>query len=165
MGTGFFITGTDTGVGKTWTTVALMQYFKEQGQTVIGMKPVASGCIEIHGCLKNEDALLLQENASFRLPYESVNPYAYKEAVSPHLAAVGNPVDPDNIERIFLQFKDKADVVLRPVRYRGFGQAVEFAGDYGGCHSAGLHQSRQVDLASHPGFRSRLRRLDCGVFG
>lgn len=112
MGTGFFITGTDTGAGKTWTTVALMRYFKGRGLTVIGMKPVASGCSEIDGRLKNEDALLLQENASFRLPYESVNPYAYKEPVSPHLAAAENPIDPDNIERLCLQFKDQADVVL-----------------------------------------------------
>ena len=112
MGTGFFITGTDTGVGKTWTTVALMRYFKRQTKTVIGMKPVASGCSEIEGCLKNEDALLLQENASFHVPYERVNPYAYKDSVSPHLAAAGNPVDPDKIERIFQQFTEMADIVL-----------------------------------------------------
>lgn len=112
MGTGFFITGTDTGAGKTWTTVALMRYCKKQGKTVLGMKPVASGCFEIDGCLRNEDALLLQENASFKLPYEWVNPYAYREPVSPHLAGRENPADLDDIAGIFFQFKDKADVVL-----------------------------------------------------
>ncbi|PKM13074.1 MAG: dethiobiotin synthase [Gammaproteobacteria bacterium HGW-Gammaproteobacteria-3] len=108
----FFITGTDTGAGKTWATVALMRYFKAQGKTVIGMKPVASGCNEIDGDLKNQDALLLQENASVYLPYATVNPYAYREPVSPHLAGVGNPVDVDNIRRIFLQLQNAADVVF-----------------------------------------------------
>ncbi|MGR9115697.1 MAG: dethiobiotin synthase [Gammaproteobacteria bacterium] len=112
MGAGFFITGTDTGAGKTWTTVALMRYFQGQGQTVIGMKPVASGCTEIEGRLKNEDALLLQAYASYDLPYDSINPYAYEEPVSPHLAGAGNPVDLVKIERVFLRAKDRADIVL-----------------------------------------------------
>ena len=55
---GYFITGTDTGVGKTCSTVALMRYFKNRGRTVLGMKPVASGCQVRDGILKNEDALL-----------------------------------------------------------------------------------------------------------
>ena len=44
MEKGYFITGTDTNAGKTWATIALMRYFKQQGKTVAGMKPVASGC-------------------------------------------------------------------------------------------------------------------------
>lgn len=77
MSQGYFITGTDTGIGKTWSTVALMQYFKNQGQTVLGMKPIASGCDEVDGSLKNEDALLIQQQGSIILPYEDVNPYAF----------------------------------------------------------------------------------------
>ena len=67
MEQGYFITGTDTNAGKTWATIALMRYFKQQGKTVAGMKPVASGCSIQDGRLKNEDALLIQENASLKI--------------------------------------------------------------------------------------------------
>ena len=87
MAQGYFVTGTDTGVGKTWSTVTLMQYFKNQGKSVIGMKPVASGCDEFEGQLRNEDALLLQKHASIALPYQDINPYAFELPVSPHIAA------------------------------------------------------------------------------
>ncbi len=56
MTQGYFITGTDTDAGKTWATLALMQYFKQQGKTVVGMKPVAAGCVMQDGQLKNADA-------------------------------------------------------------------------------------------------------------
>lgn len=112
MAKGFFITGTDTGVGKTWATVALMRYFKKQGHTVIGMKPVASGCIEIDGRLRNEDALLLQHNASIPVQYEWVNPYAYRLPVSPHFAADGHPPVLDDIRSILQTLERNADIVL-----------------------------------------------------
>ncbi len=108
----FFITGTDTGVGKTWATVALMRYFKAQGQSVIGMKPVAAGCEWIEGQLKNDDALLLQKNASIELRYEAVNPYAFEQPVSPHLAADKNTVQVDKIMQSFDILRGKADIVL-----------------------------------------------------
>ena len=59
MEKGYFITGMDTNTGKTWATIALMRYFKQQGKTVVGMKPVASGCSKQDGQLKNEDTLLI----------------------------------------------------------------------------------------------------------
>jgi len=112
MHKGFFITGTDTGVGKTWASVALMRYFKNQGKTVIGMKPVASGCDWQEGQLKNKDALLLQENASLQLEYKKINPYAFQMPVSPHLAAMENPVQLDVILQAFDDLKDKADIIV-----------------------------------------------------
>jgi dethiobiotin synthetase len=112
MKQGYFITGTDTGVGKTWATVALMRYFKQQEQTVIGMKPVAAGCEWQDGQLKNEDALLLQENASIALEYREINPYAFELPVSPHLAAKENMVNLDVIAKAFDHLKDKADVIV-----------------------------------------------------
>lgn len=112
MTKGLFITGTDTGVGKTSATVALMRYFKSQGKVVIGMKPVASGCVEIDGKLRNEDALLLQQNASIPVQYEWVNPYAYRLPVSPHLAAEDNPPVLDTVLSIFGALEANADVVL-----------------------------------------------------
>lgn len=114
MAQGFFITGTDTGIGKTWSTVALMQYFKNQGKTVIAMKPVASGCEEFAGQLRNEDALLLQQHASIALPYQDINPYAFALAVSPHIAAeqVNVDIEIENIVNKYQQVERRADVVL-----------------------------------------------------
>lgn len=112
MAESYFITGTDTGVGKTWATAALMAYFKNQGKTVLGMKPVATGCSLIEGKLRNEDALVLQENASFPIEYDLINPFAYQLPVSPHLAAVENQVDLNKIVKLVEELKQKADVVL-----------------------------------------------------
>ena len=114
MAQGYFITGTDTGIGKTWSTVALMQYFKDQGKTVIGMKPIASGCDEIGGRLRNEDALLLQKHATVTLPYQDINPYAFALPVSPHIAAEKSGVDIklDEIVMKYQQLEEQADVVL-----------------------------------------------------
>lgn len=114
MAQGYFITGTDTGIGKTWSTVAMMQYFKKQGKTVLGMKPVASGCEEINGQLRNEDALLLQQYASLAVPYQDINPYAFSLPVSPHIAAakMGVEIQLDKILYQYQQLEKKADVVL-----------------------------------------------------
>jgi len=112
MEQGYFITGTDTNVGKTWATIALMRYFKAQRKTVVGMKPVASGCFMRDGQLKNEDALLIQENASVELSYDLINPYAYELPVSPHLAGVKNPVILDEVVSGFGVLKEMADIVL-----------------------------------------------------
>jgi dethiobiotin synthetase len=112
MKKGYFITGTDTNVGKTWATIALMRYFKRQGKTVIGMKPVAAGCFNQDGQLKNEDALLIQENASLQIDYALINPYAYQLPVSPHIAGVNNPVRLTTITERFILLKELAEIVL-----------------------------------------------------
>ncbi|MEY3289656.1 MAG: dethiobiotin synthase [Pseudomonadota bacterium] len=112
MEKGYFITGTDTNVGKTWVTIALMRYFKRQGKTVIGMKPVAAGCFNQDGQLKNEDALLIQENASLQIDYDLINPYAYQLPVSPHIAGVNNPVRLTTITERFILLKELAEIVL-----------------------------------------------------
>ena len=109
---GYFITGTDTDVGKTCATIALMRYFKRQGKTVLGMKPVASGCTLQTGELKNADALLIQENASIALDYQLINPYAYEFPVSPHIAGVHNPVKLVTIVERFNSLKALADVII-----------------------------------------------------
>ncbi len=112
MKQGFFITGTDTGAGKTAATVALMTYFKRQKQTVIGMKPIASGCDEIDGVLKNEDALLLQRHASISLSYQQVNSYSFLKPVSPHLAADDNVINLNKIIEDANFLSTQADVLL-----------------------------------------------------
>ena len=83
----FFVTGTDTEVGKTLVTQALMKATVESGRKVVGYKPVASGCVLLEGELKNSDALTLQANSSIPLPYTMHNPYAFAPAIAPHIAA------------------------------------------------------------------------------
>lgn len=112
MEQGYFITGTDTGAGKTWATIALMRYFKKQGKTVAGMKPVASGCIIRNGKPVNEDALLIQANSSINIDYRLINPYAYTLPISPHLAGIENPVRLDRVIAEFNKLKLLADIVL-----------------------------------------------------
>ena len=112
MERGYFIAGTDTNVGKTWVTIALMRYFKSRGKSVVGMKPVASGCLMQDGRLKNEDALLIQENASLQIDYDLINPYAYELPVSPHIAGVKNPVELDRLAAKFELLKIRADIVI-----------------------------------------------------
>ncbi len=112
MEQGYFITGTDTNVGKTWATVALMRHFKGKGKSVIGLKPVASGCTLQNGMLANEDALLLQENATVRLDYHSINTYAFELPVSPHIAGKDNPVKLETIVNGFDAVKGKAQIIL-----------------------------------------------------
>jgi len=82
-----FVTGTDTGVGKTRIATALLANAQQQGLSTAGMKPVASGCEEIDGQLCNEDALALQEQTTLDLSYEQINPVALREAIAPHIAA------------------------------------------------------------------------------
>ncbi len=112
MAKGYFITGTDTDVGKTCATVALMRRFRRDGTTVVGMKPVAAGCVMRHGQLKNADALLLQANASVAADYGLINPYAYQQPVSPHIAGSHNPVESATVLAGFSKLQTLADLVL-----------------------------------------------------
>ena len=109
MKQGFFITGTDTNVGKTWATIALIRYFKKLGKVVVGMKPVAAGC-ELNN--RNEDALLIQTNASVQVPYDLINPYAYEQPISPHIAGINNPVEFGKVIECYAALKEMADVVI-----------------------------------------------------
>lgn len=83
----FFITGTDTSIGKTTAACALLQAANQQGLTTLGIKPIASGCEQTPDGLRNSDALLLQQYSSLKLPYQEVNPITLLEPLSPHLAA------------------------------------------------------------------------------
>jgi len=111
---GFFITGTDTGAGKTWVTAALMRFLQAEGWSVVGMKPVACGCFRQDGGWRNEDALLLQELATLRVDYAKLNIYAFDPPVSPHLAArlAGRIVRLDEIVRQCRELERLADGVL-----------------------------------------------------
>ena len=114
MNQGYFITGTDTGVGKTWSSVALMQYFKKQGKSVAAMKPVASGASWKDGRLVNDDALLLQQWASKTFDYDVVNPYVFEMPVAPHIAAekVGETIEFDRIVDSLDVLQKSCEVVI-----------------------------------------------------
>jgi dethiobiotin synthetase len=84
-----FITGTNTGVGKTVVTSALLRLAHRHGARCVGLKPVASGACRLTPAapLRNADALELQAAGSVSVPYETVNPYCFEPAIAPHLAA------------------------------------------------------------------------------
>ncbi|SEP91126.1 dethiobiotin synthetase [Solimonas aquatica] len=81
-----FITGTDTGVGKSHVACALLRAARAAGIDAVGYKPVASGCEQTPDGWRNADALALQSAGAFE-PYECINPVALPEAIAPHLAA------------------------------------------------------------------------------
>ena len=114
MSRSFFVTGTDTGVGKTLVTAALLRRLRESGRTVAGMKPVAAGAIDGPEGPANQDALSLQAESSTRHPYAIVNPYLFEPAIAPHIAAVdaGVTIDTDRIARAHDVLRASADVVL-----------------------------------------------------
>lgn len=114
MGRGWFITGTDTGIGKSWVSAGLMQALRERGLNVAGMKPVASGCDRTPDGLRNEDALMLQAQCSAAQHYERINPYAFEPPIAPHIAAAeaGVAIDFERIAERFEQLAAGADRVV-----------------------------------------------------
>jgi dethiobiotin synthetase len=82
-----YVTGTDTGIGKTLASVALLQALRAGGRRAVGMKPVASGCERIDGEWRNADALALQQASDPVPPYALCNPYALPEPTAPEIAA------------------------------------------------------------------------------
>ncbi len=84
---GFFVTGTDTGVGKTFFSAALLHALAGLGVRAVAMKPVAAGAELKDGVWVNEDVDILTRAAPVRAPAEMVNPYLFREPIAPHLAA------------------------------------------------------------------------------
>jgi dethiobiotin synthetase len=111
---GFFVTGTDTGVGKTVVAAGLVRGLVALGLRVAVMKPVASGSERTAEGLRNEDALALMAASNVVAPYDSVNPYCFEPAISPHIAAddVGIRVDLGQIRRNFEALAAGADWVV-----------------------------------------------------
>ena len=89
----YFVAGTDTGVGKTAMTVALLNHFKQQGLSTAALKPIASGCDEVDGKLYNEDAQAMLDAMTHQCDYSKVNPYAFLPPIAPHLAAKDAGID------------------------------------------------------------------------
>ncbi|WP_111642730.1 dethiobiotin synthase [Marinimicrobium alkaliphilum] len=83
----YFVTGTDTGVGKTLVASALLYKAGQQGLSTAALKPVAAGCEDTPDGLRNDDALQLQAVINTPLTYEQINPVALAPAIAPHIAA------------------------------------------------------------------------------
>ncbi|MDH2916710.1 MAG: dethiobiotin synthase [Gallionella sp.] len=100
----YFVTGTDTGVGKTLVSCALLHAFAGQGKRVVGFKPVAAGCDDDG---HNEDAKHLREAGTVRASYGQINPYCLPQPIAPHLSArhVGARID---FSRIFASYDELA---------------------------------------------------------
>jgi dethiobiotin synthetase len=137
------VTGTDTGVGKTWVSVGLLKALGRAGVRARGLKAVASGAEPTPEGLRHEDALALMAAASApTLPYAAINPYCYAPPIAPHLAAeaAGRPVDPAILEAAVEHARRDCELLL-----------VEGAGGW------------RVPLAAGYGFRELARAVGADV--
>lgn len=109
-----FVTGTDTGVGKTRVAAGLCRAYAARGLRVAAMKPIASGCTAGPSGLRNDDALALQRAMTVRAAYVEVNPYAFAEPIAPHIAAAetGTTIDFDRLDRAFDRLALQSDVIV-----------------------------------------------------
>ncbi len=114
MATGLFITGTDTGIGKTYVSTLLINYFIARGERVIGMKPIASGAQSINGRLHNDDAVTLMQASNVSADYELVNPYCFAAAIAPHIAAqqTQTTISLDRIAQCYTALQAQSDRVI-----------------------------------------------------
>jgi dethiobiotin synthetase len=113
-GCGVFITGTDTGVGKTVVAAALIRSLARQGARVAGMKPIASGASMTPCGLRNADALALMQAGNVAATYETVNPYCFAAPIAPHIAArdAGVVVDVELVRARFDELARVSDCVV-----------------------------------------------------
>lgn len=136
-----YVTGTDTGIGKTMASTALLHVLRRQGHTAVGMKPVASGCEHTPQGWRNEDALALQAASAPQPDYATLNPYALPAPLAPELAAadVGVTLSLEPIAQAFAQLRAQAEVVV-----------VEGVGGWAAPLSADLDQADLVRALKLP---------------
>jgi len=111
---GIFVTGTDTGVGKTLVASALLRAFALSGLRAVGMKPVATGCrLDAHD-RANEDVAALTAASNISVPIDLINPYCFEPAIAPHLAAqqAGSSISLTRIRQCYLSLASRADRVV-----------------------------------------------------
>lgn len=114
MSAGLFITGTDTGCGKTFVARALVRLLRDQGIRVAGLKPVAAGAVYTNAGWRNDDALALLAEGAVDAPYERVNPYCFEAAIAPHLAAAdaGTTIELAPIRDAYDALQGQAEAVI-----------------------------------------------------
>ena len=173
MTQGLFLTGTDTGVGKTLVATAILRALVASGVRAVGMKPVAAGIAP--GAAVNADVEALVAAGNVDASLSDVNPYSFAPAIAPHLAAAraGVAIDLDRIaaayERLRALRRRRRSSKARAACWSPFGctdrharrcRAAGPAGRAGGRDPAGLPQSRAALRAGYRGARPRARRLD-----
>jgi len=114
MASGIFVTGTDTGVGKTFVTCSLAALLRGLGHRIGVMKPVETGCVQRDGKLFPEDAARLKKASGSDEPLEKICPYRFVEPLAPSIAAerAGYSVDIDRILAVYDDIHSKNDVTL-----------------------------------------------------
>lgn len=129
MSRGWFVTGTDTGVGKTTIAAALLRQFSERGFSTVGMKPVATGCRLEAGLWINDDAALLASLSTLpvvrstdpaapgpgeEVPWSWINPYAFELPIAPHIAAsiAGEEIRFSVIKQALEALQARADIAV-----------------------------------------------------
>ena len=114
MGSGIFITGTDTGVGKTFFACGLAALLKESGYEVGVMKPAETGCGQDDGKLLPQDALALKEASGCAVPLESICPYQLHEPLAPSVAAEreGTRIDIDRLMSVYNEISSSHDITI-----------------------------------------------------
>lgn len=140
MSRGWFVSGTDTGIGKSLASATLLHALRGRGLRAVGMKPLASGCEATAQGWRNEDALALQAASDPRPAYDDVNPFALPNPLAPELAAAdaGIRVTLEPIVSAFERLSRQADAVV-----------VEGVGGWAAPLSAELDQAdlaRALDL-------------------
>lgn len=114
MTRGVFVTGTDTGVGKTLVVCELIRSIVARGERVVGMKPVAAGAEFRDGAWRNDDVEALAAASSVHAPYAAANPYCLRLPVAPHIAAreEGVTIELAAIRRAYADLCSAADFVV-----------------------------------------------------
>ncbi|HEY5972073.1 MAG TPA: dethiobiotin synthase [Pseudoxanthomonas sp.] len=148
----FYITGTDTGVGKTVASAALLHALRARSLRAVGMKPVASGCVQTSAGWRNDDALALREASDPRPEYADLNPYALPQPLAPEIAAreAGVGVDLEKIVSSYRRLRASADAVV-----------VEGVGGWAAPLSATLDQADLVRALRLPVVLVVGMRLGC----
>ncbi len=152
----YFVTGTDTDVGKTYVSAILLKAASEAGKKTVGYKPVSAGCEVINGRLVNEDASQLLANSSLPVTQDKVNPIAFVPPIAPHIAAkeAGVAISAETIKAGYMHLKAMSPDLLimeggrwlafapgrqaLPVRYRS---TVKVGCHYCGGYATGVSES------------------------
>ena len=148
----FYVTGTDTGIGKTFSSCALLHALRQRGRRAVGMEPVASGCEQTAEGLRNEDATALLAASDPAPAYADLNPYALRRRLPPGRAAPGAGVTLSlpPIEAAFARLRAQADTVV-----------VEGVGGWLAPLSTTLDQSHLVQALQLPVVMVVGLRLGC----
>jgi dethiobiotin synthetase len=149
---GYFVTGTDTGVGKTLVACALLHALAAQGLRVTGMKPVAAGADRSGAHLVNDDVLALKAAGNVEVPIEALNPYCFEPAIAPHIAAklAGREIELQRLADAHAALAALADCVI-----------VEGAGGFAVPLGVDCDMSDLAALLAHPVIMVVGMRLGC----